>query len=86
MVRSVTLATTVFLSASFLSAPFLSSAAMAQNQVGAHSVKDEDACDRDAHRFCKDAIPDQMRVLACLQTNRQKLGKACQGVLQSHGM
>jgi hypothetical protein len=81
MVRSVTLATALF-----LSVLFLPSGAMAQNQVGAHSVKDEDACDRDAHRLCKDAIPDQMRVLACLQTNRQKLGKPCQVVLQSHGM
>jgi hypothetical protein len=76
MVRSVTLAIAVF----------LSTAAMAQNQVGPHTDKDEDACDRDAHRLCKDAIPDQMRVLACLQMNRPKLSKACQGVLQSHGV
>jgi hypothetical protein len=64
----------------------LSSAAWAQNQVGPHSQKDEDACDRDAHRLCKDLIPDQMRVLACLQQNRIKLSKACQVVLQSHGV
>jgi type II secretory pathway component PulL len=75
MVRSVAIAIALF----------LSTAALAQNQVG-HSVKDEDACDRDAHRFCKDAIPDQMRVLSCLQVNRQKLSKACQGVLQGHGV
>ena len=53
MLRSVTLAIALI----------LSTAAMAQTQVGPHSEKDEDACDRDAHRFCKDAIPDQMRVL-----------------------
>ncbi|HZC58309.1 MAG TPA: hypothetical protein VE396_20010 [Xanthobacteraceae bacterium] len=76
MVRSVTLAIALV----------LATAAMAQNQVGPHSAKDEDACDHDAHRFCKDAIPDQMRVLACLQMNRPKLTKACQGVLQSHGV
>jgi type II secretory pathway component PulL len=76
MVRSVT----------FAIALFLSTAALAQNQVGPHSGTDEDACDRDAHRFCKDAIPDQMRVLSCLQVNRQKLSKACQVVLQSHGV
>jgi type II secretory pathway component PulL len=76
MLRSVTLAIALI----------LSTAAMAQNQAGPHSEKDEDACDRDAHRFCKDAIPDQMRVLACLQMNRPKLSKACQGVLQSHGV
>jgi hypothetical protein len=76
MVRSVTLAIALF----------LSTAALAQNQVGPHSTTDEDACDRDAHRFCKDAIPDQMRVLSCLQVNRLKLSKACQVVLQSHGV
>jgi hypothetical protein len=76
MLRSVTLATVLL----------VSTAAMAQNQVGAHSTKDEDACDRDAHRLCKEVIPDQMRVLACLQTNRHKLSKACQVVLQSHGV
>ena len=76
MLRSVALAIALI----------LSTAAMAETQVGPHSEKDEDACDRDAHRLCKDLIPDQMRVLACLQTNRQKLSKACQVVLQSHGV
>jgi type II secretory pathway component PulL len=76
MVRSVTLAIALF----------VSSAASAQNQAGPHSQKDEDACDRDAHRLCKDAIPDQLRVLTCLQQNRVKLSKACQVVLQSHGV
>jgi hypothetical protein len=76
MVRSVTLAIALL----------LSSAALAQNQAGPHSQKDEDACDRDAHRLCKEMIPDQMRVLACLQQNRVKLSKACQVVLQSHGV
>jgi type II secretory pathway component PulL len=76
MLRSVALAIALI----------LSTAAMAETQVGPHSEKDEDACDRDAHRLCKEAIPDQMRVLSCLQTNRQKLSKACQVVLQSHGV
>jgi type II secretory pathway component PulL len=76
MIRTVTLAVVLL----------LSTAALAENQVVPHSTKDEDACDRDAHRLCKDVIPDQMRVLACLQTNRQKLSKACQVVLQSHGV
>jgi hypothetical protein len=76
MVRSVSLAIALF----------LSTAALAQNQVGPHSDRDDDACQRDAHRFCKDAIPDQIRVLSCLQINRPKLSKACQVVLQSHGV
>jgi hypothetical protein len=65
---------------------FISTAALAQNQVGPHNTQEDDACERDAHRLCRDAIPDQMRVLSCLQTNRAKLSKACQGVLHGHGM
>jgi Cysteine rich repeat len=74
-------------SASLVFAMFLvSKAALAQNQVGPHSSQDDDACRGDAHRFCKDAIPDQFRVLSCLQTNRPRLSRACKVVLQSHGM
>jgi hypothetical protein len=73
-------------SVAFAFALFLSTAASAQNQIGPHSATDEDACERDARRFCKDAIPDQLRVLSCLQVNRLKLSKPCQGVLQGHGM
>lgn len=76
MVRSVALAIALA----------VSSPALAENPVGPHTQQDEDACDRDAHRFCKELIPDQIRVLACLQQNRPKLSKACQGVLQSHGV
>jgi hypothetical protein len=64
----------------------VSGAASAQKPLGPHSTSDEDACDRDAHRLCREAIPDQFRVLTCLQANRAKLGKACAAVLQSHGM
>jgi type II secretory pathway component PulL len=76
MVRSVTLAIALL----------FSPAALAQNQVGSHTQKEDDACDRDAHRFCKELIPDQFRVLTCLQQNRPKLSKACRVVLQSHGV
>jgi hypothetical protein len=64
----------------------ISTAASAQSQVGSHTAKEEDACDRDAHRFCREAIPDQFRVLSCLQTNRDKLSHTCKAVLQSHGI
>ena len=76
MVRSVVLAIALL----------VSQAALAQNQVGPHTQKEDDACDHDARRFCKETIPDQIRVLACLQQNRVKLTKACQVVLQSHGV
>ncbi len=64
----------------------ISGAASAQHQVGPHNAQDDDACRGDAHRFCRDAIPDQFRVLSCLQINRAKLSRACGAVLQSHGM
>jgi hypothetical protein len=75
MLRSVSLVFAVL---------FVSNTAWAQ--VGPHNAQEGDACFRDAHRFCRDAIPDQMRVLSCLQQNRQRLSKGCNGVLQSHGM
>jgi hypothetical protein len=47
--------------------------------------EEQHACQRDAVRFCKDAVPDTFRVLACLQTNRTKISKPCRAVLESHG-
>jgi hypothetical protein len=77
MVRSVSL---------IFALSLISTAASAQSQVGPHSEQEDDACRGDVHRLCKDAIPDQLRILSCLQTNRTRLSKGCQGVLQSHGM
>jgi hypothetical protein len=47
--------------------------------------EEQAACAPDSNKFCRDAIPDTFRVLACLQENRQKLRKVCQKVLQDHG-
>jgi hypothetical protein len=47
--------------------------------------EEQAACRRDAARFCRDAMPDDLRVLACLQANRAKISKACNAVLVSHG-
>jgi hypothetical protein len=47
--------------------------------------EEQAACSPDATRFCRDAIPDTFRVLACLQENRRKLRKACLKVLEDHG-
>jgi Cysteine rich repeat len=47
--------------------------------------EEQAACAPDAKKFCRDDIPDTFRVLACLQENREKLKKACLGVLESHG-
>jgi hypothetical protein len=49
--------------------------------------EEQQACQRDAIRFCREAssVNDTFRVLACLQSNRSKLTKACLKVLESHG-
>ena len=47
--------------------------------------EDRAACEGDVRRFCQAAIPDNMRVLACLQQNRARIGAACRGVLEKYG-
>ena len=57
----------------------MTSAASAQQQG-------QDACARDASRFCRAHLNDgDQVVLACLKQNRARLSKACQQVLTSHG-
>jgi hypothetical protein len=66
-------------------------AALAQNnqppQPGLFqgTPEEQSACAPDSTKFCRDAIPDTFRVLACLQENRHKLRKACLKVLEDHG-
>jgi len=47
--------------------------------------EDRAACEPDVQRHCRSAIPDQLRVLACLQDNRSRISRACQGVLVKYG-
>lgn len=47
--------------------------------------EDRAACEPDVQRYCKSAIPDQLRVLGCLQDNRKQISRACQGVLVRYG-
>ena len=45
----------------------------------------QDACARDASRFCRAHLNEgDMVVLSCLQQNRARLSKACQATLASH--
>jgi hypothetical protein len=44
------------------------------------------ACHPDVVKFCTDAMPDQFRILSCLQTNRTRISGACRNVLTSHGV
>jgi hypothetical protein len=46
---------------------------------------DQKACQPAVFKFCQAAVPDQMRILQCLQANRPHIGKACQAVLASYG-
>jgi hypothetical protein len=52
---------------------------------GGGTPEDRAACEPDAKRFCKAAMPDEMRVLRCLQDNRTRISRACQGVLRKYG-
>jgi hypothetical protein len=47
--------------------------------------EDRAACEGDVRRYCQGALPDNMRVLACLQQNRQRISPSCQGVLLKYG-
>ena len=47
--------------------------------------EDRVACEPDVQRYCKAEIPDQLRVLGCLQDNRKRISRACQGVLVKYG-
>ena len=47
--------------------------------------EDRAACEPDVQRYCRSAVPDQLRVLGCLQDNRKRISNACQGVLVRYG-
>jgi len=47
--------------------------------------EDRAACQGDVQRYCQSALPDNMRVLSCLQYNRQSISRACQAVLIKYG-
>jgi hypothetical protein len=47
---------------------------------------EQQACSRDASRFCRKLLGDDGAVQACLQQNRNRLTAACQKVFRSHGM
>ena len=47
--------------------------------------EEQAACAPDSTKFCRDAIPDNLRVLSCLQEHRKSLRKVCLKVLEDHG-
>jgi hypothetical protein len=58
--------------------------ALAQGHMG--SPQEQQACSRDASRFCRKDLGNDMAVQGCLQANRAKLSRSCSKVFQSHGM
>jgi len=47
--------------------------------------EEQAACAPDSTKFCRDFIPDSLRVLGCLQEHRKSLRRVCQKVLEDHG-
>ena len=60
------------------------SPSFAQGHMG--TPQEQQACRRDAQRFCRKQLGDDGAVQQCLQQNRTRLGKSCQQVFASHGM
>jgi hypothetical protein len=74
------------------SAPALAQQGMNQNTalfpsggILEGTPQEQAACAADAHRYCRDEIPNTFMVLACLKNEREKISKSCQQVLNSHG-
>jgi len=60
------------------------SLSFAQGHMG--TPQEQQACSRDAQRFCRQQLGNDGAVQQCLQKNRTKLSKSCQKVFASHGM
>jgi hypothetical protein len=48
--------------------------------------QEQNACTRDAQRFCRKDLGNDGAVQSCLQQNRSRLSKSCKKVFESHGM
>lgn len=56
----------------------------AQDAQHMGTPQEQKACSRDASRFCRTQLGDDMAVSQCLQQHRAKLSRSCQKVFQSH--
>jgi hypothetical protein len=52
----------------------------------AGTPQEQNACSRDASRFCRKQMGNDSAVQSCLQQNRSRLSAACRKVFESHGM
>lgn len=48
--------------------------------------QEQNACSRDASRFCRKDLGNDDAVQACLQQHRSRLSAPCRKVFESHGM
>jgi hypothetical protein len=48
--------------------------------------QEQNACSRDASRFCRQYLGNDNEVQVCLQQNRSRLSRSCSKVFESHGM
>jgi hypothetical protein len=48
--------------------------------------EEQQACSRDASRFCRKVMGNDTAVQQCLQQNRHRLSRSCRAVFQAHGM
>ena len=64
-----------------------SSPGIQPNSTDTNKMKKDthNACFRDVNRYCSDAIPDEMKILACLQDHRKRLSKGCEKLLKENG-
>ena len=66
----------------------VSTAGWADNEQSSSNPNSPEAraCRGDAHRFCREALGDEMRVASCLIDHKERLTHACRAVLDGHGM
>jgi hypothetical protein len=50
------------------------------------TAQEQNACTRDAQRFCRKDLGNDGAVQACLQQHRARLSASCRKVFESHGM
>ena len=48
--------------------------------------QEQQACSRDASKFCRKDLGNDGAVQQCLMGNRAKLSRSCKAVFESHGM
>ena len=52
----------------------------------AGTPQEQNACSRDASRFCRKEMGNDNAVQSCLQQHRSRLSASCRKVFESHGM